>query len=183
MKLRLDNVRFSYAYVDKPREPQKAGKERQWEITAIIDEKENPEALKKAKDAIASFDGHPKFRGKRPSKNCLRRGDDTPSRAEDPALGEGKWTLSAKRKESDGPFPIVDKNKSPINARDVYSGCYGSLLVSLYAWGNDKEGPFVCGVSADLLAVVKTAEGEPLTSKVEADLDKDFADLGDSEEL
>lgn len=61
---------------------------------------------------------------------------------------------------------VLDANKNEIlNPLDVYSGCYGRVSLQCYAYsGNGKR-----GISAVLVNVMKTRDGEPLVTRLIGD--------------
>lgn len=76
------------------------------------------------------------------------------------------------------PLVVDEDRKDIINARDIYSGCYGRVSMNFYAF--NKAGNKGIGVS--LNAVQKTADGEPLGGGyTRASIDDDFGDGSDGE--
>tara|TARA_R110000824_G_scaffold8441_4_gene38378 strand:- start:3835 stop:4470 length:636 start_codon:yes stop_codon:yes gene_type:complete len=82
---------------------------------------------------------------------------------------DGMWILSTKNKNA---VPVVDRNRKPIlkeNGGDtlVYAGSEGRISFDLWAWDHKTGGK---GVSANLSAYQRVADGEPLGRKaVDAD--------------
>ena len=183
-QIRLNNVRASYVYFYKRRK-KKDGGEGKYEITLILDDKDNAEDIKKVQALIESLKTHEKFQGKKPTKLGLRRGDDTEDRAADPALGPNKWTIGCRSdnkphiKAVQPGLGLVDL---PEDSGKPYSGCYVDALIDMFPFVNDSDGTTTRGISAEILAVVFKKDGDPLTSRAPVDLEKAFADLtaGDS---
>lgn len=68
---------------------------------------------------------------------------------------KGHWVLNASSKL---PPQVVDQNVQPIiNPTDVYSGMYGIVSMSFFAYNNNSK-----GISCGLGNVQKYADGEPL---------------------
>jgi hypothetical protein len=177
---RLRNVRASYVYVHSRRKD-KMGNEGKYELTLILDEKDNASDLKEAQRIIEGLKTHEKFQGKKPSKIVLRRGDDTEDRADDPSLGATKWTIGCRSKNKPtilehkpgiGLVPLAEESGKP------YSGCYGDALVDWYPFVNTSpEGTVTRGISAEILAFVFLKDGEHLGGKKEVNIEAAFADL------
>ena len=74
---------------------------------------------------------------------------------DDPAYA-GAMFLNANSKT---PPQIVDENVSPILDRaEVYSGCYGRVSLSFYAFNTNGNKGIACGLGN----IQKTRDGEPL---------------------
>lgn len=179
MKVRVNNVRFSYVNVHQRRK-QKGGAEGKYEITLILDEKENAADIAAVKAIQDSLKNDPKFGGKKPTKFALRRGDDTEARAEDPALGSGKYTIGARSNKK----PQVFKHEEglglvPLDAESglPYSGSYGHAFIDVYPYKSEENGVTTCGISSEILIVVYVKDGEPLTSDTPVKADDAFGDL------
>jgi hypothetical protein len=152
--------RFSYAHIWDPDSVN--GSEPKYSLSLIID-KNDKETIAKIKTAIeqAKKDGVSKWGGKIPPnlKTPLRDGDI--DRAEDEAYA-GNCFLNANSKQAP---QIVDKKVQPIlDQSEVYSGCYGRVSVTFYAYNSNGNK----GIAAGLGNVQKLKDGEPLGSRVNA---------------
>lgn len=183
MKVQLRNVRASYVNVHTPRKPSAAEvtknkmtpeqveQKTKYEITFILDEKTNATEIAAIKKAQAELMNDPKFGGKKPTLLALRKGDDTPAREEDPALGAGKWTISAKSKVKP---KIVDMLKNDLSADSgkPYSGCYVHGTIDLFPYNNEQR-----GISSEIIAVMFVKDGERLGGRGPVDVDEEFGDV------
>ena len=98
---------------------------------------------------------------------CVHDGDGT--RPSDGAeFGDeckGHWVFTASCKADRAPF-VVDANVQPIiDPRQVYSGCYGNVNVSFFAYNNAGKKGIGCGLNG----IQKTRDGEPLGNSVTAE--------------
>jgi hypothetical protein len=176
---RLRNVRASYVHLHKRRRKEGGG-EGKYEITLILDEKDNAADLKAVQEVIEKLKTHEKFQGKKPTKLGLRRGDDTEDRAADPALGPTKYTIGCRSNNK----PKIFEHKPGIGLIELaeesgkpYSGCYGDALIDVYPFVNTAEGTTTRGISSEIIAFVFTKDGEPLGGKTPVNIEAAFADL------
>ena len=72
----------------------------------------------------------------------------------------------------------MDANAQPILDRsEVYSGCYGRVSLSFYAFNTNGNRGIACGLNN----VQKLKDGEPLGGRISAE--QEFAGLGDIDDL
>lgn len=157
MKVTLKNVRASYLAIFTPKKNDKdPTKPAKYEATAILDVVTNAKDIELMRAAIKAVRLDPKVAGKKSLKFCLRKGDDTEARAEDPALGAGKMTVSARSTRRP---QVVDRDLTPLAIDDMkpYSGCYVNMVVDVYAYANDGG-----GISASLEVIQFVKDGEAL---------------------
>lgn len=152
--------RFSYAHIWEPDSVN--GSEPKYSVSCIIS-KEDKAAIAMIKKAVelAKEDGKGKWGGKIPAnlKMPLRDGDI--DRPEDEAY-ENCMFLNANSKQAP---QVVDKRVQPIlNQSEVYSGCYGNVSITFYAYNSNGNK----GVAAGLGNIQKLRDGEPLGSRVNA---------------
>lgn len=143
----------SFVYVTRPQAPMQEGKEPQYSITLLWDEKEPKlKALKEAieKVAIEKFGAKaPQMLAKGQLKNPLRPGADR-----DYEDYQGKVFLTARSTEKP---QCVDESAEPImDSSAIYAGCLARADIWLFAF--DKAGNK--GVSAILNNVQKLGDGE-----------------------
>ena len=148
-------VRLSYANIWEPKSIQ--GGAPRFSVSLIIPKSDQATltAINRAIDAAIEA-GIAKFGGKKPNKGALklplRDGDvekDYPAYA-------GAMFLNANSKP---PPQIVDENVAPILDRaEVYSGCYGRVSLSFYAFNTNGNKGIACGLGN----IQKTRDGEPL---------------------
>lgn len=153
--------RFSYAHVFEPDSIN--GSEPKYSVSCIIDKKDT-ETIAKIKKAVetAKEEGKGKWGGKIPAnlKTPLRDGDI--DRPEDEAYA-GSYFLNANSRQAP---QVVDAKVQPIlDQTEVYSGCYGRVSVTFYAYNSNGNK----GIAAGLGNVQKLKDGEPLGSRVNAE--------------
>ena len=92
----------------------------------------------------------------------LRDGDL--ERPDDPAYA-GMWFVNA----NSGQQPlVVDADRRPILERgEVYSGCYGRVSMTFYAYNTNGNRGIACGLNG----VQKIRDGEPLGSRCNPEVD------------
>lgn len=88
---------------------------------------------------------------------------------------QGMKYLAGHRKESDGPPLVIDRNKSPLDAKSgrPYGGCYVNATLDIFA--QDGKHP---GIRAGLLAVQFLRDGDSFGGAGKGKID-DFEDLGE----
>lgn len=168
------NTRLSYFHGWEPVSIN--GGEPKYSVSVLIPktDKETVAAINKAIDA-AIEDGIAKFGGKKPNKAAikvpLRDGDEE---REDEAY-KGHYFINANSKTAP---QIVDKAVKPILDRDeVYSGCYGRVSLSFYAFNSNGNKGVACGLGN----IQKIKDGEPLGGRATAA--DDFTTLEDDDFL
>ena len=166
-------TRFSYCHVWEPKSIN--GGEPRYSLSAIIpkDDTETAERIKAAIE-LAYHEGEAKLKGKgalpplSALKTPLRDGDL--DRPDDPAYA-GCWFLNANSDRAPG---IVDAQARPILDRsEVYSGCYGRVSLSFYAFNTNGNRGIACGLNN----LQKLRDGEPLGGQMSAETE--FAGLGE----
>ena len=170
-------TRFSYCHLWEPKSIN--GGEPKYSMSAIIP-KTDIETIDRINAAIeaAYREGESKLKGKgalpqlKALKTPLRDGDL--DRPDDPAYA-GCYFLNANSDKAPG---IVDANAQPILDRsEVYSGCYGRVSISFYAFNTNGNRGIACGLNN----VQKLRDGEPLGGRISAE--QEFAGLGDVDDL
>ena len=152
--------RLSYAHIWEPDSVN--GSEPKYSVSCIID-KDDKDTIAKIQKAIelAKEEGKGKWGGKIPAnlKTPLRDGDI--DRPEDEAYA-GCMFLNANSRQAP---QVVDRKVQPVlDQSEVYSGCYGRVSVTFYAYNSNGNK----GVAAGLENVQKLKDGEPLGSRVNA---------------
>lgn len=172
-------MRFSYCHIWEPRSIN--GGEPKYSMSVIIP-KSDTETVKKIQDAIetAYREGEStlKGRGSLPPlsslKTPLRDGDL--DRPDDPAYA-GCWFVNANSDRAPG---IVDHNAQPILDRSmVYSGCYGRVSLSFFAFSSNGNRGIACGLNN----VQKMFDGEPLGGQISAEQEFAGLDTGEDEDF
>ena len=163
--------RLSYAHIWEPDSVN--GSEPKYSVSCIID-KDDKDTISKIQKAIelAKEEGKGKWGGKIPAnlKTPLRDGDI--DRPEDEAYA-GCMFLNANSRQAP---QVVDKKVQPVlDQSEVYSGCYGRVSVTFYAYNSNGNK----GVAAGLGNVQKLKDGESLGSRVNA---KDEFDAVEAED-
>lgn len=152
--------RFSYAHIFEPESIN--GSEPKYSVSCIID-KNDTETIAKIKKAVetAKEEGKGKWGGKIPANLKLPLRDGDIDRPDDEAYA-GSYFLNANSRQAP---QVVDNRVQPIiDQSEVYSGCYGRVSVTFYAYNSNGNK----GVAAGLGNVQKLRDGEPLGSRVNA---------------
>lgn len=152
--------RFSYAHIFEPDSIN--GSEPKYSVSCIID-KSDTETIAKIKKAVetAKEEGKGKWGGKIPANLKLPLRDGDIDRPDDEAYA-GSYFLNANSRQAP---QVVDNRVQPIlDQSEVYSGCYGRVSVTFYAYNSNGNK----GVAAGLGNVQKLRDGEPLGSRVNA---------------
>ena len=164
-------VRFSFVNVFEPRKVGDSD-EAKYSITVIIPKTDTVtvEKIKGAIKAAAEAGAQKHFGGKIPTnvKNTFRDGDTETNDMGDlqkekyPEYANSYYIrLSSKKK----PKVLNANHEEIMDPTEIYSGCYGRVSMTFFAYsGNGKS-----GVSAVLENVMKTRDGEPLTSMLTGD--------------
>lgn len=151
-KVVTDEVRMSHVKINKPNEDGKYS-------MAVLIAKSSTEQLKRIKAAIDAVKTDPaseKKWGKKwnaEMKAPLRDGD---LKADKYPECEGHYFFNCNSTQKPG---VVDANRNPIiDASEIYSGMYGRVSVTFYAYNKDGG----IGIAASLNNVQKLRDGEPL---------------------
>lgn len=168
------NTRLSYFHGWEPVSINNGPEKYSVSVLIPKDDKETIDAINTAIDS-AIEEGIAKFGGKKPNKAAiklpLRDGD---SERDDEAY-KGHYFINA---NSNTPPQIVDKNVNPILDRsEVYSGCYGRVSLSFYAFNSNGNKGIACGLGN----IQKIRDGEPLGGKTTAA--DDFTSVSDDDFL
>ena len=165
LKILIGPARLSYAHLLEPTSFGDEGGEKKYSV-AFVWPKTDKKLTKAVQDAI-DMAIKSKWEKTVPKKldSPLRDGDvEKPG---DPVYA-GCWYVNAK--SSNRPY-IVDKAQRPLTDKEeIYSGMFGIGSVSFFAY--DKKG---VGVGAALNGVMKTKNGDPLSSQ--STPEEDFADI------
>lgn len=171
-------VRFSYVHIFEPHAANENA-DKKYSMSVIIpkSDKETLAAIRAAIEAAKEQGKTSKWNGKIPAnlKLPLRDGDE--DRPDDEAYKNSYFfNCSSNNKPL-----ICNRNPSePVTEDDVYSGCYGRVVVNFYAFNQSGNK----GIAAGLNAVQKIKDGERLGgSVVSADeFDDGFADEFDDDD-
>lgn len=176
-KVKLDNVRLSYANLLVPRPPGK-NQEPVYSVTLIIpkntkDGKRAIGLLRKAQEAAAQ-EGQEKF-GKnfaKKYKDLVRDADTHPDTDLDknPEY-EDSYTVNTKNSRKPR---VVDQLKNDLHSSDdVYSGMYANVIINTYPYSHETGGN---GVGFSLQAVQKVRDGEQFGA-APIDIDEEFDEI------
>lgn len=154
-------VRFSYCNIAEAKSIN--GSAPKYSVSLIIP-KSDKETIKKIEAAIeqAIQDGIGKFGGKIPPRGVLKlplRDGDT---ERDDEAYKDCYFINANSKNKPG---TVDRNVDPIDAEEIYSGCYGRATLNFYAFNTNGNK----GIAAGLGNLQKIRDGEPLGGKTRAE--------------
>ena len=172
-------TRFSYCNIWEPRSIN--GGNPKYSMSAIIP-KDDLQTVNAVNAAIetAYRDGEAKLKGKgalpplAALKTPLRDGDL--ERPDDPAYA-GCWFLNANSDKAPG---IVDAACNPIlDHSEVYSGCYGRVSVTFFAFNSNGNRGIACGLNN----IQKLKDGESLGGHISAETEfAAFAEVSTDEE-
>lgn len=167
-KVITDKVRFAYVNVENPKSFN--GSTPKCGTTLIIDGSDKV-TLDKIKKAIeeAKQEGLVKLGGKIPANLKTPIRDGNIDKPDDPAFANC-YFVNANNKVRPG---IVGPNLEPLQASDLYSGCYGRASIVFFAYNVNGNK----GIGCSLQNLQKLEDGEPLGGKARA-VD-DFADSED----
>ena len=167
----INDVRFSYLNVFQAKPPFNNPNGETKFSTTILVPKSNTQAKAIIDQAIAAAieaGVSTKWGNVRPAQPaiCLHDGDkDRPSDGE--AYGpecKGCWVFTASAKADHPPF-VVDAQVQPIiDPTQVYSGMWGNVSVSFFAYNAAGKKGIGCGLNG----LQKTRDGEPLSARVTA---------------
>lgn len=168
------NTRLSYAHLFEPVSIN--GGAEKYSVSVLIpkDDKATIAKIEKAVDA-AIEEGIAKFGGKKPNKGAiklpLRDGDIE----RDDEAYKGHYFVNANSLTAP---QVVDTQLNPIlDKSEVYSGCYGRVSLSFYAFNSNGNKGVACGLGN----VQKIRDGEPLGGRTTAA--DDFGTLDDDDFL
>lgn len=157
-QITTSKVRLSYVNVFEP----KANKQGvvKYSVTCLLP-KSDTEGYRQLMAAIkAEFEAEKdgKLKGVASPKHPIWDGDGvTSTGTEFGPECKGCWVFAASAGENRPPS-VVDQNVQPIiRQTDLYSGCYGHVALSIYAYNNQSK-----GIGFGLNGVQKVADGEPL---------------------
>lgn len=165
-------VRLSYVNLFEPKKFKESDAEGKYSVTILVP-KTDTKTINNIKAAIqkAAEKGAQRHFGGRVPTNVANTFKDGDTEVDD--LGELKCNSNPELKDhyymrlATKIRPIVlDENRNEIiNPLDIYSGCYGRVSLTCFAYSGDGKR----GVSAVLNNVMKTRDGDPLTSRLTGD--------------
>lgn len=160
IQITTTEVRLSYVSLMAPREDQ-SGRMR-YSVTCLLPKTDvaGYEMLKKAIMEEAQAEQNGKLKGVNPIhvRNPIHDGDGVTQNGQEygPEC-KGHWVFTATCSD-DRPPQVVDRRIQPIiDKTQVYSGMYGHVAISVYAYDNQSK-----GIGFGLNGVQKTRDGEPL---------------------
>ena len=172
IKIKLKNVRLSYANLFEPRE-NKSGELRYGSALIIPHKHPQIKELKAAIDEAGEEKFGKKWESMRKKTDPLHDADKD-GKADDNPEYEGHYYIntSSKRKPQ-----VVDRQVQPIlDESELWSGCYCNVSIAIFAF----EVPENKGVSFGLNNLQKVKEGERLGGAANAD--EEFEELEDDED-
>ncbi len=153
-----NQVRLSYVSVFQPRETPQGQKK--YSVTCLLpkSDKEGYEALVAAINEEFQANKDTVLKGIAKPKIPVHDGDGvTSTGAEYGPECKGHWVFTASANENFPPS-VVDQRVQPIiNQTEVYSGCWGHVAISIYAYNNQSK-----GIGFGLNGVQKVKDDEPL---------------------
>lgn len=163
--------RLSFVNVFEPK-AMKEGDEPKYSITAIIPKSDTKtiEAIKAAIQAAAERGAQKHFGGRVPTNvnSTFYDGDtavDDMGDLKNIKYPEYKGNYFIRLSTKKRPIVLNADRQEIIDPTEVYSGCYGRVSMTFFAYSGDGRR----GVSAALNNVLKTRDGEPLTSMLSGD--------------
>jgi hypothetical protein len=175
-KVIIGPVRLSYLHVFEPVAIGE-GSEKKYSVSIIIPkgDKKTVNDVEKAVKAALDAGKTAKFGGAIPKKLKLPLRDGDEER-EDEAY-ENSLFLNASCKTKPG---VVNRNLQPIiDENELYSGCYGYVSITFYAFDTNGNKGIACGLNN----VMKYKDGEPLGGRVSAEADFGGINLGDDDDM
>lgn len=169
MAVTIEDVRFSYCNLFQPKAPfNNPQGEPKYSVTVLVP-KTNTAAKAVIDNAIAqAIDAgvSSKWNGVRPPQPaiCVHDGDG-PRPSDGSAFGEeckGCWVFNASTKQP--PFVVDEYVKNIIDPTKVYSGMWGNVNVTFFAYNNAGKKGIGCGLNG----VQKIRDGEALGSHITA---------------
>lgn len=151
-------VRLSYVNVFEPKGYN--GQPPKFSVTCLLPKEDTKglELIQQAIQAEYEAEKNGKLKGVTKPKTPIHDGDGVKSTGEEygPEC-KGHWVFTASA-NPEYPPSIVDRNVQPIlDPTKVYSGCYGHVALSIYAYSNQSK-----GIGFGLNGVQKVADGDPL---------------------
>lgn len=163
--------RLSFVNVFEPKAVNE-GDEPKYSITAIIPKSDTKtiEAIKAAIQAAAEKGAQKHFGGRVPTNvtSTFHDGDtavDDMGDLRNIKYPEYKGNYFIRLSTKKRPIVLNADRQEIIDPTEIYSGCYGRVSMSFFAYSNNGKR----GVSAALNNVMKTRDGEPLTSMLSGD--------------
>lgn len=169
MAVTINDVRFSYCNLFQPKAPfNNPQGEPKYSVTVLVP-KTNTTAKAVIDNAIAQAvdDGvSSKWHGVRPPQPaiCVHDGDG-PRPSDGSSFGEeckGCWVFTASTKQP--PFVVDEYVQSIIDPTKVYSGMWGNVNVTFFAYNNAGKKGIGCGLNG----VQKIRDGEALGGQITA---------------
>ena len=163
--------RLSFVNVFEPK-AMKEGDTPKYSVTIIVPKSDTRtiEAIKAAIQAAAEMGAQKHFGGRVPTNvnHTFKDGDTATNDMGD--LQKEKYPEYANsyymRLSTKFAPKVLDANRNEIlDPTEIYSGCYGKVSLTCFAYSGDGKR----GVSACLNNVMKTRDGEPLTSSLSGD--------------
>lgn len=163
--------RLSFVNLFEPK-AMKEGDTPKYSVTAIIPKSDTKtiEAIKAAIQAAAEAGAQKHFGGRVPTNvaNTFKDGDTETNDMGDLQnirYPEYKGCYYIRLSTKFKPKVLNENRQEIIDPTEVYSGCYGRVSLTTFAYSGDGKR----GVSACLNNVMKTRDGEPLTSQLSGD--------------
>lgn len=169
MAVTINDVRFSYCNLFQPKAPfNNPQGEPKYSVTVLVP-KTNTAAKAVIDNAIAqAIDAgvSSKWNGVRPPQPaiCVHDGDG-PRPSDGSAFGEeckGCWVFTASTKQP--PFVVDEYVQNIIDPTNVYSGMWGNVNVTFFAYNNAGKKGIGCGLNG----VQKIRDGETLGGQITA---------------
>ena len=169
MAVTINDVRFSYCNLFQPKAPfNNPQGEPKYSVTVLVP-KTNTAAKATIDNAIAqAIDAgvSSKWNGVRPPQPaiCVHDGDG-PRPSDGSAFGEeckGCWVFTASTKQP--PFVVDEYVQNIIDPTKVYSGMWGNVNVTFFAYNNAGKKGIGCGLNG----VQKIRDGEALGGQITA---------------
>lgn len=177
-KVRTNKVRLSYCNLFSPKADDEGVEKYSCTILIPKSDKETIQNIKAAIEAAkrAGADKLKDKNGKIPNtvKASLHDGDgEKPNGGEYGEECHGHWVINASSRQKPG---IIDRYKNEItDSTEVYSGCYGRVTISFYAYNTKGNKGIACGLGN----VQKIADGDYLGGRSRAE--DDFDEYEDDE--
>jgi hypothetical protein len=168
----IGECRLSYCNVFKPQPPfnNPAG-EPKFSVTILVPKSNTAAkaAIDAAVNAAIETGVSTKWNGQRPPMPAISVHDGDGVRPSDGmSYGpecKGCWVMTASCAADRPPFVVDGSVQKIIDPTQVYSGCYGNVSVTFFAYNSAGKKGIGCGLNG----IQKTRDGEPLGSTVTAE--------------
>lgn len=159
----LPNCRLSFVNILKPVAQYNGQGDPKYSVTVLLPKADvaSKQQLDAAIQAAAQHGAQTKFNGQIPPNLYVPIHDGDGTRPNGEPFGDeckGCWVFAAKANEGYPPEVVDERGNKILSEAQVYSGMYGHVAIECYPYAS----PARRGIGLSLMAVKKSADGEPL---------------------